>query len=109
MVHAVTVSDLQSEYQMYGDKVYADTSTSEVVIADYSFRAGEENWPSYFVIAVEYALATIFASSIARDANLANIMENQAQRAMAKARNLDAQQQTTRKLTTSRFIAKRRS
>ena len=109
MVHAVTVSDLPIEYQIYGDKVYADTSTSDVVIADYSFRAGEENWPSYFVIAVEYALATIFASSIARDANLANIMENQAQRAMAKARNLDAQQQTTRKLTTSRFISERRS
>jgi hypothetical protein len=36
-------------------------------------------------------------------------MAQQAQIAMAKARTLDSQQQTTRKLSTSRFIAERRS
>jgi len=109
MVHAVTANDNLIEYQIYGNKVFANTSDADVIIADYSFRAQEENWPSYFTIAVEYALSTLFATSIARDATLASLMQNQAKDSMAKARSLDSQQQTSRKLTTSRFIAERRS
>ena len=109
MLHAVTVNDLAIDYQVYGDKVYSDTDPADVVVADYTFRASEQNWPSYFTIAVEYALAVVFATSIARDATLAQIMQKQATNAMAKARSLDSQQQTSRKLVTSRFIAERRS
>jgi len=109
MVHAVTVNDFPIEYQIYGDKIYADTSPTDVVIADFTYRANEEDWPSYFTLAVEYALATLFATSIARDAGLASLMKQAGQEAMAKARSLDAQQQTTRKLVTSRFITDRRS
>jgi hypothetical protein len=36
-------------------------------------------------------------------------MEQKGQMAMIKARNLDAQQQTTRKLLTTRFVSQRRS
>jgi len=36
-------------------------------------------------------------------------MDQQAERQMIKARRLDSQQQTTRKLQTTRFIAQRRS
>jgi len=109
MLHAVTVQDLQIEYQMYGDKVFADTDTSDELVADYTFRANETTWPSYFTIAVEYSLAIVFATSIARDSTLASLMSAQAQQAMAKARTLDSQQQTARKLVTSRFISERRS
>lgn len=109
MVHAVTINDKLIDYQIYGNKVFANTNDADVVIADYTYRAGEENWPSYFTIAVEYAMAVVFATSIARDANLAALMLKSAQEAMAKARSLDSQQQTTRKLSTSRFITNRRS
>jgi len=109
MLHAVTVEDLQIEYQMYGDKVFADSDTSDVLVADYTFRADETSWPSYFTIAVEYSLAIVFATSIARDSTLASLMSSQAQTAMSKARTLDSQQQTARKLVTSRFITERRS
>ena len=109
MLHAVTVNDNLIDYQMYGDKVFADTSTQDVVIADYSFRANEETWPSYFTLAVEFSLAIIFATSIARDANLASLMTARAEATMAKARTMDSQQQTTRKLVTSRFLTARRS
>ena len=109
MLHAVTVNDNLIDYQMYGDKVFADTSTQDVVIADYSFRANEETWPSYFTLAVEFSLAIIFATSIARDANLASLMTARAEATMAKARTMDSQQQTTRKLVTSRFLTNRRS
>ena len=97
------------EYQTYGNKVYSDTSNNDTLVADYTFRAEEDTWPSYFTIAVVYSLSIVFATSIARNSNLAGIMADQAQITMAKARNLDSQQQTSRKLVTSRFITERRS
>ena len=109
MLHSVTVQDLPIEYQTYGNKVYSDTSDNDTLVADYTFRAEEDTWPSYFTIAVVYSLSIVFATSIARNSNLAGIMADQAQITMAKARNLDSQQQTSRKLVTSRFITERRS
>jgi hypothetical protein len=109
MLHAVTVQDLPIEYQVYGDKIFADADSADILVADYTFRASEQNWPSYFTIAVEYALAVVFATSIARDPTLGSLMKEQGRESMAKARSLDSQQQTARKLTTSRFIAERRS
>ena len=108
MLHAITVNDNLVDYQLYGDKVYADTATSDTVIADYTFRANEEDFPSYFTIAVEFSLAVILATSIARDPALASLMTQRADAAMAKARSTDSQQQTTRKLETSRFLTVRR-
>ena len=109
IVHAITVNDNLVEYQIYGDMVYADTDQADTVIADYTFRQTEENFPAYFTIALQYALALAFASSIARDATMVTQMSALADRAMMKARSVDSQQQTTRKLVSTRFIAERRS
>ena len=108
-VHAVTVNDLQIEYDIYGNKVFCDASDRDELILDYTYRAEEQDWPSYFSICVEYAMASIFATSIARDQSLAGLMNQQYERMLAKARSIDSQQQSTRKLTTSRFITNRRS
>jgi hypothetical protein len=109
ILHAVTINDRLIEYTVYGDKVFSDSTTNDTLIADYTFRAEEVNFPSYFSLALQYSLASIFATSIARDDRLMQIMETKANMLMAKARNLDSQQQTTRKLSTSRFITDRRS
>lgn len=109
ILHAVTVNDNRIEYTVYGDKVFSNSTSQDSLIADYTFRAEEINFPSYFTLAVEYSLASMFATSIARDDSLMKIMEEKARILMAQARNLDSQQQTTRKLTTSRFITDRRS
>lgn len=109
MLHALTVNDLVVEYTVYGDKAYANLSATDQVVADFSFRADENTWPSYFTLAVEYQLAAIFASSIARDEALTKMMDDKASMLMAKARNLDSQQQTTRKLVTNRFKTERLS
>ena len=109
MLHAVTVNDLLIQYSVYGDKVFSNTTANDVVVADYTFRASEVDWPSYFTLAVQFQLAAIFASSIARDDGLTQVMEQKAERLMAKARNLDSQQQTTRKLVTNRFRTERLS
>ncbi len=109
MTHVVTVNDTPIEYQTYGDKLFCnETATSELVL-DFTYRADEQGWPSYFTIAVEYELASVFAVSLARDQSLAQAMSQQAATSMMRARNLDAQQQTTRKLSTSRFITNRRT
>ena len=109
MLSAVTVNDDPIIYDIYGDKVYCDTSTNEIVVADYIYRANEAYWPSYFTLAVEFQVAAMLSISIARDASLGSMMDQQAERQMIKARRLDSQQQTTRKLMTSRFVAQRRS
>jgi hypothetical protein len=54
-------------------------------------------------------MAGVLAVSVARDSQLASLMEQKANFQMIQARRLHSQQQTTRKLNTSRFIAERRS
>ena len=109
MTHAVTVNDTPIEYQTYGSKLYCNEGSTSELVLDYTYRAEEQDWPSYFTVAVEYDLASVFAVSLARDQGLAQLMSNQAQASMIRARNLDSQQQTTRKLITSRFITNRRT
>ena len=109
VLHAVTVNDNLVNYTVYGDKVFSNVATADTVVADFTFRQVESEFPSYFSLALEYSLATIFATAIARSATLAKLMNEQSTLLMAKARNIDAQQQTTRKLATSRFITDRRS
>lgn len=108
-LHAVTVRDYQIEYNVYGSKVFCDADVSDELIADYTYRAEEVDWPSYFSVCVEYAMATVFATALIRDQSLAVLMDQQYTRLLAKARSIDSQQQTTRKITTSRFITNRRS
>jgi len=109
MLSAVTVVDEPISYDTYGDKVFCDANENDIVVADYIYRADEANWPPYFTIAVELQVAAMLAISVARDSQLASLMEQKGELQMSRARRLDSQQQTTRKLNTSRFIVQRRS
>ena len=109
MLHAVTISDAVIEYNIYGDKVFSDASTQDTLVADYTFRALEQDFPSYFTVALEFSLAASFALSIARDEQLSSILDQKGGALLQQAKTLDSQQQTTRKLVTSRFITERRS
>jgi hypothetical protein len=109
MTHAVTVNDFPVDYQTYGSKLFCDESVTSELILDYTYRADEQDWPSYFTIALQYELASVFAVGLARDQGLAQLMSGQAQAYMMRARSLDSQQQTSRKLNTSRFISNRRT
>lgn len=108
-VSAVTVNDYPIGYDTYGDKIYCNANDTDSVVADYIFRATEAEWPSYFTVAVEYAMAAVLAISVARDPSLAQMLEQKGAILMAQARNRDSQRQTTKRLDTSRFIAQRRS
>ena len=45
MLNAVTVNDFPIVYDLYGDKVYTNAATTDVLIADYIYRADEGDWP----------------------------------------------------------------
>ena len=109
LLNAVTVNDFNIKYDTYGSKIYCDAGANDTLVADYIFRADESNWPPYFVVAVEYTMAAVLAVSVARDAQLAKLMEEKATIQMMQARRLHSQSQTTKKLNTSRFITQRRS
>jgi hypothetical protein len=108
-VHAVTVRDHPIEYNIYGNKVFCDASPNDELVIDFTYRANEVDWPSYFSVCVEYAMATVFSTALIRDTALSSLMSGQYDFLIAKARSTDSQQQTTRKVTTSRFITNRRS
>lgn len=109
MLHAITVSDAVIEYNVYGDKVFSDSASSDTLVADYTFRALEQDFPSYFTVALQFSLAAAFALGIARDEQLSSVLEGKGAQLLQQAKTLDSQQQTTRKLLTSRFITERRS
>ena len=109
VLHAVTVNDNLINYTVYGDKVFSNSASSDSLIADYTFRALEQDFPSYFTVALQFALAAAFSLGIARDEQLSSILESKAGQLLQQAKTLDSQQQTTRKLVTSRFITERRS
>ena len=108
-INAVTVNDTPIKYDIYQNKIYCDEPSTSTVILDFVDRVPESDWPSYFTTAVEFSLASTFAITLARDASLSNLMDQKSGILFAKARNIDSQQQTTRKLNTSRFVAQRRS
>lgn len=107
--NAVTVNDIPIEYDIYQNKIHCDESSTSTLVLDYVERVFETEWPSYFTTPVQFSLAGVFAITLAKDGTLSQMMDQKADVLFAKARNIDSQQQTTRKLNTSRFIAQRRS
>ena len=63
----------------------------------------------YQTIVLNTGLAAAFALGIARDEQLSSVLEGKGAQLLQQAKTLDSQQQTTRKLLTSRFITERRS
>jgi hypothetical protein len=103
-VNAVTVADKAIDYDIYGDDVYANAGVDESLVIDYVYRPDESEWPPHFVLMVQYHMASILAGSLARDSGLAKLMADQHQVQNIRARSIDSQQQTTRRLTVNRFL-----
>ena len=113
-LHKVIVNDRTIKYDRYGDMVYCNAVSTDKVYADYTFYdEGATNpailFPAYFIYLAELTLASIFAFAVAQNSELAVALENKAGRQLAVARNIDSQQNTTKKFVTSRFINARNS
>jgi hypothetical protein len=105
-INAVTRAGSDVIYDIYGDKIFTDEDDD--LIADYMFRAPESKFPPAFTEAFVVELAAGFAFSIARNRELSKDLHTRADEVLwPKARSIDSQQQTSRKLPTSRLISVR--
>lgn len=104
LVHGITVNDKPIEFDRYTDQVYCNAGANDTVVADYSFRAAEADWPPFFSQAMIYELASIFAGSIATKGDLATFWASKAELAWQRARNADSQSRTTKQLRSRRLI-----
>jgi hypothetical protein len=88
---------------------YCNADAADVVVANYTFRAEEDLWPPYFISLVEVYLASLFAYAVANQIQTADYLDKKALRQLALARNIDSQEQTTRKMDLSLFTRVRRT
>jgi len=109
IVHTVTIGDSVIEYDRYEDDILCDASTSDAVVADYTFQPSEANFPPYFKQALVFELASLFAGAIARNDTLSQLYQQRAMQQLAIAKAQDSQAQTSRKVDTSRFRNRRNS
>ena len=113
-LHGVFVNDQPIKFERYGDMVYNDAVSTDKVYADYTFydttvANPEALFPAYFIFSAELSLASIFAFAVAQNPTLADSLEGKAQRQIAIAKNIDAQQRTSSRLRVSRFNNTRNS
>ncbi len=107
IIHTVTVGDNPINYDRYGDDIYCNASSTDTVVADYTFQPSEANFPPYFKQALVFELASLFAGAIARNDSLSTLYQNRAIAQLAIAKAQDAQAQTTRRVDVDRFRNRR--
>tara|TARA_R100001530_G_scaffold5435_1_gene6741 strand:- start:1756 stop:2367 length:612 start_codon:yes stop_codon:yes gene_type:complete len=106
-IHTVTIGDSVIQYDRYEDKIYCDASSSDVVVADYTFQPSEANFPPYFTQALVFELASLFAGAIARNDALSNLYQNRAMQQLAIAKAQDSQAQSNKRIDVDRFRNRR--
>lgn len=89
LLRVISIEDNQP-YEVYGDEIYKNGSTCKIV---YQKDVGEDEMPAYFVKALNYHLAAVFAISLQEDVNKMRMFEQMAEKETQKARAIDAQQQ----------------
>jgi hypothetical protein len=104
VIHGITNgAGSRVEYDIYGDRIACDYNDG--LVADYTYRAGEALWPPYFRDAINIDLQAVFTRGIKRDAGVADVLEDKAEKIWwPRARNRDAQQQTARRLPRSNLV-----
>ena len=103
-LHAVLVNSVNIEFDIYEDKIFTNASEDYVVTLDYTYRSATIDWPPYFVRALIYDLAGVFAGSIAQKGDLADHYENRGEFYYKKAANIESQQRTTRAINTRKNL-----
>jgi len=103
VIHTVTVSDQVIIYDRYGQNIFTNTTSSDTVIADYTFQPSESIFPPYFAKVLVFELASLFAGAIARNDQLANLYSARAVAQLQQAKAIDSQAQTTRRVQVDRF------
>jgi len=103
IIHTVTVSDQVIIYDRYGQNIFTNTTSSDTVIADYTFQPSESIFPPYFAKVLVFELASLFGGAIVRNDQLANLYAQRAVAQLQQAKAIDSQAQTTRRVQVDRF------
>jgi hypothetical protein len=107
-VRTAMVNDIPIDYEVYGDQLYCNESSDAEIVVDYTYAAPVAVWTPSFRFVVELKLASLFALAIAMKPSLATAFAEQFEVEHRKAKTQDAQRQTTKKVSTSRFLLNRR-
>ena len=107
VINTITISDNVITYDRYENEIYCDATSTDIVVADYTFRPNEADFPPYFTSPLVFELASLFAGAIARNDSLSQLYQSRAVVAMAQAKSQDSQAQTTRRVEVDRFRNRR--
>ena len=110
VIHVDTVfnNDKPIDYDLQRDKVYSNNNAGAVLIMKYRFRADETIWVPYFRLLVIHRLAAGLAFSIARRVEIADSMNQEAEKWFMRAKTKDTQSATNKKVNLSRLKVGRR-
>lgn len=108
IVRAFTLLDVAVEYDLSGDFfLYANLTTTDEPVLDYTYRLDEQYFPPYFTEVLEWDLAAIAALGIARKSELAAVAQQMYAERLQLAMSNDSQQATAKRMSLTRFIANR--
>jgi hypothetical protein len=102
-VQTVTIDDQPQQYDIYERYVYINAEVSEDVVLNYIYRPETQYWPPAFTMWVIFRLASVFALSVTRKADVAKSYVDLAEAQFRRAKSRDSQQVTTQGLRPSRF------
>lgn len=87
VIRVIRTDTRGDNYQIFEDKLYSDFSAVKII---YQFDPGEENYPSYFIRALELRLAELLALALSQDESFSRELERKAFRAFKEARFIDS-------------------
>jgi hypothetical protein len=102
-VQTVTIDNAVQSYDIYERYVYINADVSDAVVLNYIFRPETQYWPPSFTMWVIFRLASVFALSVTRKADVAQSYTQLAENQFRRAKARDSQQVTTSGLKLSRF------
>lgn len=101
---SVKVNGRPISFDTFLKSVYTNSSTNDIVIAEYVKDVSEDDWPHFFRNYIVFRMASVFASSLGRDGDLTTAMAEQAEILKRTARTSDSQGRTTKRLPLSRLV-----
>jgi len=101
LIRIIRKNSPRNDYSILEDKLYTDDKTVEIL---YQFDPGEKNYPSYFVVLLEYEMAKKFAFSLMQDETQGQIFASESEKQQRIARNIDSQNNAPRKINPAEYL-----
>ena len=109
VLHRVLYGDRDIEFERFKDLIYTNQDNdADDVVAIYTYRVDENDWPADFLLSVVTGLAAQFATSLARDDKMAAVLSEEGAVLFAQSRRNDAQGQPAKRANISRLTGARR-